>query len=405
MFDCTRNLPACSCDCDLLGLASREMTRPSEKQPPSTRSESIISGRATPAGTRAFADRFTALFAPDFYREAAELTVSSIGMGTYLGECDDDEDARYVRVISEGIENGLNLLDTAINYRCQRSERAVGQALREAVASGTAAREEIVICTKGGYVPLEGAPPSSREAYDAYLEQEYFGPRVIDPSELVAGGHCVTPGFLSNQIQRSRTNLGIECIDLFYLHNPEQQLDTMERPRFLAAMREAFEMLEQHVRDGHIAAYGAATWNGFRTFAARKNYLSLRELVDVAKAVGGEKHHFRIVQLPVNLAMTEAVRSPTQTDDGKNVALLDLARELGISVVASATLMQAQLTQNLPPAVQKLFPSSRTDAQRAISFVRSLPVAAALIGMRSPNHLEENLQSASPPPPARASRS
>ncbi len=396
MFDSIRNLPACSCDCDLLGLASREMTRPSAKRAQSMRIDSLLPGRATPEGTRAFAHRFAASFAPDFYREAGGLTVSSIGMGTYLGECDDDEDARYVTVIREGMENGLNLLDTAINYRCQRSERAVGIALRDAISSGKTRREEIVVCTKGGYVPLEGAPPSSRQAYDSYLEEEYFGQGTMARSDLVAGGHCVTPGFLSNQIERSRTNLGLDCIDLFYLHNPEQQLDTLERSRFLAAMTDAFATLEQHVKDGHIAAYGCATWNGFRTFAARKNYLSLRELVQVATTVGGKEHHFRVVQLPVNLAMTEAVRSPTQTDDGRNVALLDLARELGISVVASATLMQSQLTQNLPATVRTMFPSAKTDAQRAISFVRSLPVAAALIGMRSPDHLNENLQSALP---------
>jgi aryl-alcohol dehydrogenase-like predicted oxidoreductase len=320
-------------------------------------------------------------------------------MGTYLGECDDEEDARYVRILTEGIANGVNLLDTAINYRCQRSERAVGIALRNAIDDGNAAREEIVVCTKGGYVPLEGAPPDSRKQYDDYLEHEYFAPGTMSRSDLVAGGHCLTPGFLSNQIERSRTNLGVECIDFFYVHNPEHQLDSVDRERFVEVMAEAFAALESEVARGHIGAYGCATWNGFRTFAANRNYLSLKDLVETARRVGGASHHFRIVQLPVNLAMTEAVRSPTQSDSGKNLSILDLAQELGISVVASATLMQAQLTQNLPAAVRTLFPAADTDAQRAISFVRSLPVAAALVGMRSPGHLSENLMSA---PPARS---
>ena len=317
-------------------------------------------------------------------------------MGTYLGECDDEEDARYATVLAEGIANGINLLDTAINYRCQRSERAVGIALRNAIETGNAVREEIVVCTKGGYVPLEGAPPDSRQEYDEYLEHEYFAPGTMSRSDLVAGGHCLTPGFLSNQIARSRANLGVECIDFFYVHNPEHQLDIVDRPRFLEVMNEAFAALESEVAKGHIGAYGCATWNGFRTFAANRNYLSLKELVETARRAGGPRHHFRIVQLPVNLAMTEAVRAPTQSDSGKNVALLDLAQELGISVVASATLMQAQLTQNLPAAVRTLFPAADTDAQRAISFVRSLPVASALVGMRSAGHLSENLMSAPP---------
>ena len=53
--------------------------------------------------------------------------------------------------------------------------------------------------------------------------------------------------------------------------------------------------------------------------------------------------------------------------------------------------MQAQLTKDLPDAVKSLFPSASTDAQRAIAFVRSLPVVSALVGMKSLDHLTENL--------------
>ena len=351
----------------------------------------IISSRATDHGTAAYASRFAGSFVPDFYRELAGLTVSSIGMGTYLGECDDDEDARYVRSLKAGIAKGLNVLDTAINYRCQRSERAVGNALREAIAEGSATREEIVVCTKAGFVPLEGAPPDSRQEYDSYLEREYFAPGTMSKKDLVGGGHCLTPGFLANQVERSRSNIGVECIDVFYIHNPEQQLDTIDRQRFLGVMADAFSEMESQVKAGHVGTYGCATWNGFRVFAANRGYLSLLDLVKVAERVGGKKHHFRAVQLPVNLAMNEAVRAPTQSDDGRNLSILDLAAELGISVVASASLMQSQLTKNLPETVKSLYPSYATDAQRAIAFVRSLPVASALVGMRSMDHLEENL--------------
>jgi aryl-alcohol dehydrogenase-like predicted oxidoreductase len=57
--------------------------------------------------------------------------------------------------------------------------------------------------------------------------------------------------------------------------------------------------------------------------------------------------------------------------------------------------MQAQLTRNLPPSMHELFPAQRTDAQRALAFVRSLPgVTCALVGTRSLDHLAENLESA-----------
>jgi aryl-alcohol dehydrogenase-like predicted oxidoreductase len=351
-----------------------------------------IPGSATPAGTSRFAARFATAFAPDFYRSTSSgLTVSSIGMGTYLGECDDDEDARYVKVLTAGVAQGLNVLDTAINYRCQRSERAVGRSLRRIIDSGSAKRDELVVCTKGGYVPLEGAPPESRDEYDAYLEREYFSPSIMSKGDLVAGGHCMRPGFLSDQIKRSRKNLGVDHIDVFYLHNPEQQLDSLDRKAFASLMSDAFTELETQVSAGRIGFYGCATWNGFRVPSAARNHLSLPDLIEIAEKAGGKSHHFRFVQLPVNLAMTEAVRTPTQIMSGSSFSLLDLARDMDVSVVASASLMQSQLTRNLPPGVQSLFPDLSTDAQRAIAFVRSLPVAAALVGMRSSSHLDENI--------------
>ena len=177
-------------------------------------------------------------------------------MGTYLGECNDDEDSRYSAVLEAGMERGVNFLDTAINYRCQRSERAVGRALSAVLATRNTQRDEIVICTKGGYVPLDNAPPASRDEYDALLESEYFSRGIMKRSDLVAGGHCVAPRFLADQIERSRSNIGVECIDVFYIHNPEQQLDVLDRPAFLARMLDAFAELEAQVADGHIASYG-----------------------------------------------------------------------------------------------------------------------------------------------------
>lgn len=370
-----------------------------------SQSEPVISGGATAEATNSFASRFASDFVGDFYRGLSGLSVSSIGMGTYLGECDDAEDRRYEVLLAAGIKRGLNLIDTAINYRCQRSERAVGNAIREALRAGSASRSEVVVCTKAGYLPLEKEPPASRDEYKAYLAAEYFDRGIMSASDVVAGGHCLKPGFLSNQIERSRANLGLDSIDVFYIHNPEQQLDVLSRPAFLQVMREAFAELEANVASGKIGMYGCATWNGFRVFPANKNYLSLAELVSAAVDAGGRDHHFRVIQLPVNLAMTEAVRLPSQHDGTTNHSLLEIARQAGITVIASAALMQSQLTHDLPPAARNLFPAFDTDAQRAIAFVRSLPVSSALVGARAVEHLNENLGSVRATAPAPAIRS
>jgi aryl-alcohol dehydrogenase-like predicted oxidoreductase len=353
-----------------------------------------VAGRATADGTARYAARHAHRFAVDFYRPlAAGLAVGSLGMGSYLGECDDADDARYAAAARAALGGGANLLDTAINYRCQRSERAVGAALAGAVAAGEVRRDEVVLCSKGGYLPLDGAPPASRAEYLAYVEREYHAPGVMAAADVVSAGHCIAPSFLADQFARSRANLGVEAIDVYYLHNPEQQLEALTHERFRDAVRRAFAVLESRAAAGELVTYGCATWGGFRVPPGAPGHLSLAELVQLAReAAGGGAHHFGVVQLPVNLGMTEAVRARTQRLPGsREVTLLEAAAELGVAVVASASLMQAQLATGLPPQLRHAFPALATDAQRALAFARALPVAAALVGMRSPEHVEENL--------------
>lgn len=352
----------------------------------------LAKGSATIDGTRAFRKQFARLRTEKFYRALSSGPfVSSLGLGTYLGECDDAEDARYTAAAIAALERGVNLLDTAINYRCQRSERALGKAIQKAIASGKIKREQIVVCTKGGYIPLDRNPPATREDYRSFLHDEYFLRGVMEPADVFAGGHCLTAKFLDDQIERSRRNLGLETLDVYYLHNPEQALDTLPRDRFLSLIRNAFAALERAVDGGAIGCYGCATWNGLRASVDAKNHLSIEELVSLAREVGGANHHFAVVQLPINLAMTEAVRAQTQCVGRDRVSVLEAAHRLGVSVIASATLMQSQLTRELPAQVRSAFPGFSTDARRAIAFTQSLPIAAALVGMKSLAHLEENL--------------
>jgi len=355
--------------------------------------------RASPSGTERLQRRFAAGFADDFFRPfAGGLVASSLGVGTYLGECDDADDASYASGIRAALERGVNVIDSSINYRCQRSERTVGNTLRAAIADGLVYRDEIIVCTKGGYVPLDAAAPATRDDYLAYLQRTFVDPGIVAPEDVVGGGHSLSPSFIAHQIKTSQANLGVRTIDVYYLHNPEQQLDSVQPARLRTILRRAFTLLEERVESGDIGCYGCATWNGLRTPPDARGHLDLSELVAIARDVGGDDHHFRVVQLPINLAMSEAIRVPTQRLGARRlVPLLQATAELGISVVASATLMQARLTSELPPAVRDSFPSLATDAQRALAFVRSLPgVTCALVGMRSLGHVDENLASARP---------
>jgi aryl-alcohol dehydrogenase-like predicted oxidoreductase len=353
-----------------------------------TQSTPRIRGHATPQGTLRYAARFQGRSAAGYFRETAGgMVVSSIGMGTYLGEPDQETDKRYRDAVIEAVAGGINLIDTAINYRLQRSERSVGAALKELVSKGFV-RDEIVLCTKAGFLTPDGEMPDDA---NEYFSREFIEPGIFQADEIAAGCHCMTPHYLSDQIERSLNNLGVECIDVFYLHNPETQLGEMSREEFAKRILAAFIFLESAVASGKIGAYGLATWNAFREDPKSPGYLSLAEMEALAQEAGGVGHHFRFVQLPFNLAMPEALLRANQVVQGKTMAMVQAVRALGITLVTSAALLQGQLTRNLPPYVSSAL-GLGTDSERALQFARSAPaVTTALAGMSRLEHVRGNL--------------
>jgi len=320
------------------------------------------------------------------------FTGSSIGVGTYLGDENEEADRGYEEAIKAALLGGINIIDTAVNYRFQRSERAVGRAISGLVAAGQVKREEIIVATKGGYMTFDGGVPADPRAY---FEDAYIKTGIIGPGELVEGSHCMAPRYLETMLEMSRANLGLETIDIYYLHNPEAQLPAVGREEFNRRIRRAFEFLEASIREGKIGAYGAATWNGFRGDPKSKDYLSLQDLVRIATEVGGSEHHFKIIQLPYNLAMPEALTHSNQALGDGQGTILDAARRMGVTVWASASLLQGRLAGNLPAIVAEAMEGMGTDAQRSIQFVRSTPgIDVALVGMKSVPHVRENLETA-----------
>jgi aryl-alcohol dehydrogenase-like predicted oxidoreductase len=345
-----------------------------------------MSGSATADGTKKYANRFAGRAADGHFREAHGLVLSSLGIGTYLGQPDDKTDQRYAAAVGAAVENGINVIDAAINYRFQRSERSIGAAIKELAKRGFS-REEFILCTKGGYLTPDGLMPSDP---NDYFYREYIQPGVFRPDDIVAGSHCMTPRFLENQLGRSLRNLGVECIDVYYVHNPETQLGEVSRPDFLERVRDAFIYLESAAAAGKIQFYGVATWNGFRQEAKARDAMQLNDAAQLAKDIAGEKHRFRFVQLPFNLAMTEALTLGSQSIGGREKTVMEAASDLGITLIASASLLQGQVARNLPVFVAQAL-GLEDDAQRSLQFVRSSPgITTALVGMSHVEHVAAN---------------
>ena len=104
----------------------------------------MISGFATSDGTKTFSEKFLT----ENYNSFQNLQLSNVGIGTYLGEPDSQTDNAVKDAVKKSILSGINVIDTAINYRAQKSERSIGIALSELINENSIKREEIFICTK-----------------------------------------------------------------------------------------------------------------------------------------------------------------------------------------------------------------------------------------------------------------
>ncbi|HJW71716.1 MAG TPA: aldo/keto reductase [Geothrix sp.] len=311
------------------------------------------------------------------------MILSSLGLGTYLGQASPEADDAYILAARAFQAAGGTVFDTAANYRGGRSERALGEAFKGM------ARDSLFVSTKAGYIPMPEAPDPD-EHPRAWFHRVFEQPGILAVADLIDGCHAMTPAYLSHQLDVSRAALGVETLDLFHLHNPEVQLQSLGSEAFYNQIQKAFEACEAFVSQGKTQAYGVATWNGFRVPAGQPGHLSLERLLAAAEAAGGQRHHFRWIQLPLNLAMPEAFLVPTQSFGGQQMSALEAAQAAGISVQTSASMMQGRILSQLPDG----FPEAlgvRTPAQAALQFTRSCPgVTTALCGMGRVEHVAEN---------------
>ncbi len=351
----------------------------------------MISGFATSEGTQKFAENSKALSFN--FKKFENLTLSNVGVGTYLGDADDRTDELVKNAIKQSVESGINVIDTAINYRAQKAERSVGTAIHELIQERKITRDQIFVSTKNGYVTNDA---DIKQDFWEYVKNEYSSKGIIKEGDITSGYHCMTTTYLNDQLERSLKNLGLDCIDLMYLHNAvEGQIKDVPKEKFLENLQSVFELFEQKRIEGKIKYYGMATWECFRVPPENPQYLSLQETVKMAEKAGGEKHGFRFIQLPYNMYYDQALLTKNQIFNGKATSFLESAVRLGIGVFTSVPLMQGRLLNpGVMPEFNELKPSLR-----ALQFIRSSPgVLAPLIGQKTFEHVLENMEIMKIPP-------
>src|SRR5215207_8624042 len=146
------------------------------------------------------------------------LYLSSIGMGTYLGDLSTEDDTAMENAVYESIKSGaIKVRDTAINYRAMKSEKSIGRALLRLRKEGIISRDQVFICTKNGYITNDGDYPSIDVM--EYMQRMFISTGIIKSDEISSGYNVMNPNYLAKCIDKSLINMHISTIDLVYIHN------------------------------------------------------------------------------------------------------------------------------------------------------------------------------------------
>jgi uncharacterized protein len=295
-------------------------------------------GRATPERTAARAKRFAAASLAHGYGAlgATGLTVSRIGFGCYRL---DDETPAHREALTQALLGGCTLIDTSTNYTDGESERLVGSVLAQLDRDGQVPREEVVVVSKIGYVQGQNLALAR--------EREAAGTPFPDMVKYMEGcWHCIHPEFLKDQLNRSLERLQLETLDVCLLHNPEYFFSDAarrlagrleeRREQFYRRLTQAFAFFETQVAAGRIAWYGVSS-NTAVSLPDDAEATSLSRMLEAAVAAGGPGHHFRVLQVPLNLFEAGAARQ-ANTGPQATSTVLEWAVEAGIAVLTNRPL-------------------------------------------------------------------
>ena len=305
-----------------------------------------IPGRATVQGTAAYAARMIGLagdaaLASGFTSFGTTgLTTTRVGFGTYRVHT---QEAEHREALKKALRASCNVLDTSTNYMDGDSERAVGTVLAELIASGEIRREEVVVVSKIGYVQGENLKLAEAREHSGrpYPDMVKYGDGIW---------HCIHPEFLADQLALSLDRLGLLTLDVCLLHNPEYFLSeaTHRGKQDLAALRaefyhrleQAFTYCESQVAAGRIQYYGISS-NTVTAPAESPEATSLASMVEAAQAAatsaGLETHHFRVLQLPMNLFESGAALT-ANTGAADRQTVLEYAQQAGVAVLVNRPL-------------------------------------------------------------------
>ena len=220
----------------------------------------LIPGFATAEGTARFRDRFAARL-PGHFREAQGLWISSIGIGTYLGE--PTADRTHVTASHQArcfVGRQRHRFGHQLPAPAQRTRHRPGAGGADFLGRSPARRN------RAGH---QGRLPDLRRAKNRRTlppisRRNFWTPASFAWRRLSPAATLCPPSTWKTRLTPAAGTSASRPSDIYYVHNPETQLSHVGREEFFRRLRAAFAALEKAVAEGKIRMYGTATWNAYR---------------------------------------------------------------------------------------------------------------------------------------------
>jgi aryl-alcohol dehydrogenase-like predicted oxidoreductase len=289
--------------------------------------------------------------------------VGELGFGMWgMGEWSGSDDAESIASLDRSLSRGVTFFDTAQAYGDGHSERLLGRLL---AAHRAPARPESGIFAATKVPPMNRRWPSRRGVPLAEVFPRDYVLRLVDVS---------------------RSNLGVETIDLLQLHVWEDD--------WLAA-GEIQETAAELKREGAIRAFGVSLnrwepWNGVR--AVRSGLVDSVQVIYNIFDQAPEDELF-----PACRENGVAVIARVPFDEGTLTGALSLESRWPAGDWRNTYFVPENLAASVEhaEALRPLVPAGMTMAEMALRFILSNPdVSTVIPGMRKAGYVEANLAAA-----------
>lgn len=304
---------------------------------------------------------------------------SKLGLGTYIGDFSDEHSRLFREAITFALLNGINFIDTAINYRGMRSERDLGLVLTKLIEEGIIKRNQVVISSKAGIIPGDGE--IMLRPVD-YLKEKLLDTGILDSEDVYIEETLrltMSPKYFNYALDISRKHLNLETIDIYYIHEIELSMKHYGPEEFYRKLKGIITAYENMVSEGKIREYGMATWEAYQLNPGEDRYISLEKVMEVVESVT-PNHHFKHLMVPVNLNMKECVENKSQSYKGEKLSIIECAEKFGLDVHVSGPLGQGEAANN------------STVKEYLTYLVNESGCCSYFIGSKRIEHIKENME-------------